>query len=413
MSVTRSNRQIILDSHQTLDAVGYGNDAVELGLFASIFAALTQTLEGPARFFVLPSALIMDCVRGIIALLNLINSYNRNLNKYSKFILEIFKVGAVGTAIIGSLMGVLAIAAITPFLFIGALGLNSLYHAAKAIFYGVKWASAKGEHGRQHHKKEFMSNIVSTVTGIIAVVAITLLLAVKPELGIFKSIVAYGTSVVLGVSALFSGLQAYRANKASEIESDKKIPAASASIAPDNQLEHTFTIHHLEQKHKPQLSNRDILNLHPDDLIHHVLALPRPKAKILELLEEKIGILDNAIDSLSFFQTNKRNLKAEFLKHLYSILGGEEAFSVHENTRIASPSELIAFMEKHHKLHDVFGSLFSEVGEVQKLFLLGDAYFKKFKPQVVARADNVMFASLLSERDDNKQANGFPAPRPL
>jgi hypothetical protein len=415
MSKAPSNRQIILDNHRTLDVVGHADDAVELGLLAGIFSALKQTLEGPARYFVLPGVLAMDCVRGIVALLNLINANNRNLNKYSKFILEIFKVGAIGTAIIGSLIGVVAIAAITPFLFIGALSLNALYHTAKCIFHGTKWvtATANDKFGKEHHKKEFTSNLVSTITGIVAVIAVTLLLAVRPELGIFKSIVSFGTAIALGASGLFSALQAYRARKIKEVNyDDKKVEDSTPTVAPAIRVEITLgNKNKLVNKTKAIVTNADILNLHHDDLIHYVLSRPFPLIKIKEMLEQKIDILQNVIDTMSFFQDHKRNIKADFLTHLHTILSGEVAFDKTENTLIASPAELIAFMEKHHKMRNVFGSFFTEVGEVQKLFLLGDAYFNKFKPEVKPKADDLMYGIPITpppstSDNDYRQTNG-------
>ncbi len=421
MSVS-SNRQIILDEHPTLSIVGHANDAVELGLFASIFAALTQTLEGPARYFVLPSALAMDCVRGLVALYNLVNSYNRNLNKYSKFILEVFKIATVGTAIIGSLIGVVAIAAITPFLFIGALGLNALYHGAKSFFHGYKWATAKGPHGKEHHKQEFLSNFTSTLTGVIAVIAITLLLAVKPELGIFKSIAAYGTAVALGVSGLYSAMQAYRAKKAKDkILNERPINAPSVSVAPV--IKQEITLAHPNNHSRPTkkvIFKGHLLNEYPDDLVHGLLSLSQNTAqtKIKDLLEEKIGVLDHSVDSINFFLNNKRKLKSEFLRHLYTIMAGQEAYTGPvTNTRIASPIALIAYMEKHYKIHDVFSSFLSEVGEVQKLFLLCDAYFNKYNPTVTPHPDHAIYGKGpdIGDEADNayRQSSGHRNPVPM
>jgi hypothetical protein len=58
----------------------------------------------------------------------------------------------------------------------------------------------------------------------------------------------------------------------------------------------------------------------------------------------------------------------------------------------------------------VFGSFFSEVGEVQKLFLLCDAYFNKFNPKVNPRPDVAMYASPLREDENYRSTAPMPAP---
>jgi len=372
-----TNSKMILDSHPNVPILGHANDSAELGLFTGIFSAIPVMLEGPARFLSLPTVLTFDLIRGVIAVWEWFNSFNRNLTRTTKAALEIAKVSIVGTAIIGSLIGVTAIAVVTPFLFIAATGLNALYHGAKVLFHGFKWATSPFAHGRQYHKEQFIHNLVSTVTGIIAVAAITLLIAVKPELGIFKSLVTYATAISLGASALWSGAQAYfsflkkRDNSISprvNLENNTSDePRSLASPKPKMETPRP------EIKYTPVKPN---ISYHTADLLEQMLALPNQKKFIIDTIAEKIFVLQaQKNDGLNIFQNSKRQNKIDVLLQLDGLMRGESIILPREQKRLTTPGELLAYLKDSKQLNVVFSSFFSEVGEVQKIFLLADTYF--------------------------------------
>jgi hypothetical protein len=368
---------MILDSHPTIPIIGHANDGVELGLFAGIFSDIPVLLESPARFLSLPTVLALNSIRGIIAIWDYLNSFNRNLTRTAKAALEIVKVSLIGTAIIGSLAGVTVLAALAPFLFIAATGLNALYHAAKVFFHGYKWAASPFDNGRKYHKQQFIHNLVSSVTSLIALAAITLLLAVKPELGIFKSVVIYATAISIGVSALWSGAQAYfsfakkRENSISpQVSMENTAGEEPRSLASPKPKVATLRPEIKFAPVKPKIT------YHTADLVEQMLALPNQKDFILEVIAEKVFALQaQKNDGLNIFQNSKRQKKIDVLLQLEGLMKGESIILPHEQKRLTTPGELLAFLKESKNLNDVFSSFFSEVGEVQKIFLLADTYF--------------------------------------
>jgi hypothetical protein len=392
MSSNRNIRQIILDNDPIIPVVGHSNDAVQLGLFTGIFAALMQAMTGPARFFILPVVLVSEFVRVVLASVNFINAVNRNLSKTAKALLEITKMLVIATAIIGSFIGVVGLVAVAPFLFVAALGTNMVYHTTKILFHAAKWATAKGVHGKNYHKKELTHSVVSAVTGAISVAAITLLLIINPAAGVLTAVAAYGTAGIMGASALWSGVQAmlsYRKRDENKLlDPSEGIPQAEVTAEKQELL--------LEQKpltinvesprpllRAPILTTPSLEAFH-DDLIEEVLTDPNPKAQVLDLLKRKIGVLNQQLQTHSFFQDNQRQQKVTFLKDLHMLVSGQEVLSQHgeELTQINSPTKLLAHVNSTKKINNIFGSFYSEVGEVQKLFLLVDAYFTKYTPVV-------------------------------
>jgi hypothetical protein len=390
MASKRNIRQIILDNDPVLPIVGHANDAVQLGLFTGIFAALTQAMTGPARFFILPGALVTEFVRAVIATVNFINANNRNLSKTAKMILEVTKMLVIGTAIIGSFIGVVGLVAVTPFLFVAALGTNMLYHTAKILFHGAKWATADKVHGKNYHKKELIHSTVGAVTGAISVAAITLLLIINPAAGVLTAVAAYGTAAILGVSALWSGFQAMVSyNKRNENKFLDPIEGIPRAEVREEKAEHLkeppIVVVSPHQLQRAALHTKPALTQFHDDLIEEVLTSANPQTEILELLANKIGVLEQQLQTHSFFQDKQRNIKMAFLKDLHTLVRGNEAL-MQEGEDIASqvnsPAKLLAYAESKKTLNNIFGSFYSEVGEVQKLYLLTDAYFTKYKPLV-------------------------------
>jgi hypothetical protein len=399
--VMSSNSEIILDTHAKTSVAGHGNDVFQLGIFAGIFSAIEQTLEGPLRFFMLPAALMADAVRALFALSTWFKSNNRNLAKTTKVALEVAKLGVIGTAIIGSLIGVAAIAAITPFLFIGAVGLNTLYHAAKAIFHGVKWRTSKGTHAKKHHKEEFLNNLVTTVTGLVVVTAITLLLAVKPELGVFKAVASFGTAAVLGVSALWSAIQGYKffKNEKAKAAMEKQIGAA-ADVEKDFSAVKTPT-HRITPTPDRHVSSdfKSEISMHHHDLItkmqgiDDVIGDSEQQTYVLNLIEDKIKTLNIERDIGNIFERGKRIEKANVLDQLHDLVKGKDIALLlkGESHIISSVHELLMHLQKTNKIKTVFSSFFSEVGDVQKLFLLADAYVARH-PVTLHDPENTLYA---------------------
>ncbi len=382
MAATRNRRQIVLDNDPIIPIVGHANDAVQLGLFTGIFAALTPAMTGPARFFVLPAALATEMIRAILALVNYFNAVNRNFTKTAKAVLETVKFMVIGAAILGSLLGVVTIAAVAPLLFVAAIGTNTLYHTAKSLFHAYKLFKETGVEGKKYHAKELRHSMIAAFTGVVSALAITFLLIVSPPLSIVTSIAAIGAAAISGVSALWSGYQAKvsydnrNVNKTLEkVEGllTEQSKTVSLTIPP---AKSTPILVHSAMHVQPKLK------AYHDDLIEDILNGPHPEQELKNLLEMKIGVLNEQLKENNFFQQNKRVQKRDFLEKLHTLISGHHVVVTDAavTKTIKSPAELLNHIKETKQLNNVFNSFCSEVGEVQKLFLVADGYFERFNP---------------------------------
>jgi hypothetical protein len=384
MISSRNRRQIVLDNDPIIPIVGHANDAIQLGLFTGIFSALKEAMTGPARWFVLPATLVTEMMRGVLALVNYFNAVNRNFSKTSKAILETVKFLVIGLALLASLIGIVSIVAIAPLLFVAALGTNTLYHTVKSLFHAYKLYKETGEEGKKYHAKELNHSLIAAATGIISGLAITFLLIVSLPVTIITSIAAYTAAAVSGLSALWSGYEAivsYRnrnVNKTIEKVEGLEVPlAADVAIAntPASVVRtHPILVHSSAQA-RPRLS------AYHDDLIKDVLNSVRPQQDLSDLLRMKIDALNKQLEVQSFFQTTKRLEKLKFLENLLSLVNGEPV-TISENEvlrTISTPAELLKHIKFRGQLNNVFNSFCSEVGEVQKLFLVADGLFERVR----------------------------------
>jgi hypothetical protein len=271
-------------------------------------------------------------------------------------------------------------------LFVAALGTNTLYHTAKSLFHAYKLFKETGEEGKKYHSKELRHSLIAAATGIISGLAITFLLIVNLPVTIITSIAAYTAAAVSGLSALWSGFQAIVSYQNRDVnKSIEKVEGLEEPLIADNAVTNTSAT---VVKSRPVLVHSSAhvqprLSAYHDDLIKDVLNSVRPQQDLSDLLKLKIGALKQQLDTKSFFQQTKRLEKLKFLEALYSLVNGETV-TVTENEEkkiISNPAELLQHIKQKGQLNNVFNSFCSEVGEVQKLFLVTDGLFERMRTQ--------------------------------
>jgi hypothetical protein len=389
------NKEVILDERPDLTVLNAANDVVQLSLFGVIFSAIKQTLESNARYFVLPLALAGDAMRACFALADWFNAKNKNLRKTSKLLLELAKLVIVGTAIIGSLAGCVAIAAVTPFIFIAAIGSNTLYHAGLSIFHGLKWVFTKSKAEAAYHKKHFLNNLLGAVTGIAVTTAIAVLLAFKPDLGILNLVIGTVATVMTGITAIVAGLSGYGFYKQRKMQMavtpvshhDLKRDV-SVTIHTSNNLvnavltaknEHALMDKRMEESKeellpKPIVAAKKIKLFH-EDLIADMRSHNADDRKLYvnHVIQEKIDNLVAEQGSLNIFYPDKQKIKISALKMLRHLVN-DGIVCTAENTTIESIDGLLDYLKQKNINGTVMSSILRDVGEVQKIFLLTDAY---------------------------------------
>jgi hypothetical protein len=365
--------QRILDDHQFMNAAQLTNDGAQFGLFSGIFSTVEKALEGPAHFFVLPTALFGDVMRSIFTLWEWFNAKNKNLRKTAKLLLEIVKTAVVGTAIIGSMAGCALIAAITPFLFVGGLASATLYHAVLTGYHGYKWFNSTPA-AAPHHKKLFFINL--WVMGALAALtaAVSVVLAFKPEIGILKSVVSYVAVAMSGLSTLLFGTMAakiiWARKKAPQIATVGQVPEPGLTRAPSVETINAEVI----KVEKP-------LKLAHEDLVvqmHQYGDAEERQQFVLELMQAKTKLLEEKPHS-SFFYKDQNLLKRQAITLLSRLVkNGQVKVG---DTEIKNIPELLDYFDNEKCSSSIFHSFFREVGEMQKLFILVDNYLQTPKPE--------------------------------
>jgi hypothetical protein len=376
----------ILDDHPLMNAAQLSNDGAQFGLFAGIFSAVEKALEGPAHFFVLPAALFADVLRTIFTIWEWFNANNKNLRKTAKMFLEIIKTAVIGTAIIGTMAGCALIAAITPFLFVGGLATTTLYHAVLAGYHGYKWYKSSPE-AAPHHKKLFFINL--WVMGALAALttAVSLVLAFKPEIGIFKSVAAYFSVAMSGISTLLFGTMA------AKIIFSKKKSSQVAIVTPGQEPEVKIT---------PTISTVKAevvkvakpLKLAHEDLIAQLNrsddATDR-KAFVFDILTDK----DNSLAAKaakaegakgykgysSYFYKDQTLYKRNAITLMRRLVKDGSVKVSERDELITTVPELMDYLDSKKRSSAIFHSFFREVGEMQKIFILVDNYLQTRTPE--------------------------------
>lgn len=395
MSQVLKNEEYILDSSpHVISKIGSANDTLQQILFAHLFSTIQYSLETSARYFVLPSALTGDTIRAVISAIDFFDAKNRNLNKLIRLLLEIAKISIVSTAIIGSLLAVPAIALIGPLMFIAAVGSNTLYQIGQSIFHGVKWARSKTPLEAQHHRKEFGLNLVGTVVGIGFVAVLALVLAFKPEIGIFALVTTTVASTLFGIGALVSAVNGYvnAKNRAVRdgVENDRTARAENTlTVAPSPTIDSTAKVTATLRRDSAEAllpANTKIKTFHAD-LIAEMQALPTEDAKkefVLDLIDSKLDELEGP-KRWDLFYRNKQQRKSDALEHLKSLVNGTAV--VLGSIVITTMAELLAYEKKTSNSGTVFHSMFRDIGEVQKIFAVANAFLAN-KPAATIGSDS-------------------------
>ena len=397
------NREIILDERPELIVINAANDTVQSSLFAVIFSAIRLTLESNARYFVLPMALMGDTIRAIAAVSDWFDAKNKNFRKTFRLFLEAAKLIVVATAIIGSLAGCIAIAAVTPFLFIAAIGSSTLYHIALSFSHGYKWATAKGPEEAKHHKKHFFGNLLGAVAGAAVTVAISVLLAFKPELGIANFVIATVATVMSGISAMvasFNGLSYFR-NRKKNMEVSPDLPGNDYQPHKENSHSQvSISLSSIPNGHSHAVANgkvstkvndleeplngevvdiaidiTDKIDLFHADLINDMRSQDEANKLnyVNAIIDNKIADLELETGNVNLFYPNKQLIKISALKMLKQLVN-DGKIVVDNDTQINSLQGLLKHLDEKKIRGTVMNSFLKDVGDVQKIFLLANAY---------------------------------------
>jgi hypothetical protein len=406
----------ILDNAPLYTNVGAVNDVVQSFLFVHLFTNVTYALQTAAHWFFLPAALAGDSVRAVLGLLNYINARNKNLGRTAKLLIEIVKISIVATAILGTLIGITAIAAIGPLLFIAAIGSNTLYHAALSIFHATKWATSKTPLEASFHRRETGLNLFYTGVGAVFVTTIAVLLAFNPGIALLSSVTAIVAGVTFGLSALAAGVMGYinvknrAVRKAVDTERDLVqqrniltpivLPKQTVGLTRENQGEGET----LDLAFVPKLSIKTYL----PDLINDMKKLSDEEQRdfIVKLISDKNDSLDKEKNNFDFFYPNKQSAKQVALEYLSVIVQGKIVTLDAEPGKtpiiLRNVDELVTWLDKTGKSETVFNSFFCQFGEVQKIFALANTYLAH-KPMPVVTSDERLTKSV--ETNANRRSS--------
>ena len=160
----KSVRQYILNEHAVTAEKSL--EAVQSGVFAGIFSALTVLVNGfshTAKVAIFPAGTLVTFLREFQGFKRYKKSKNKNINSRFNVSLGIFSAIAEGIAVGFALLGTVAFAAVAPVIFVCLLSLRFLDHTARALYYGFLCARSwkRGETYTKEHaqnKKLFIKN---------------------------------------------------------------------------------------------------------------------------------------------------------------------------------------------------------------------------------------------------------------
>lgn len=377
--MSTETQRLILSEHPLMSVAQLGNDGAQFGLFAGIFSTVEKALEGPAHFFVLPAALFSDVLRSILTLWEWFNARNKNFRRTTKLLLELIKTAVVGTAIIGTMAGCALIAAITPFLFVGALGCTTLYHLGMTIYHGYKWYKSSLE-AAPHHKKLFLVNLWVTAALATLTAAVSVVLAFKPEIGIFKSLVSLAAVVTSSLSTVIFGAMGLKIlwdrKKAHQVSVVQETPQPEIIKAPS--INNVSAATPAPVKASVKLCHEDLVKQ-----MNNSYDAEERKQFVLDVMHEKNQRLEAKKNRSSFFYEDQNLYKRQALTLLRLLVNHGEVKVCDRDEPIKKISDLIDHYDKKKMSNAIFHSFFREVGEMQKIFIMVDDYLDH-RPQELA-----------------------------
>lgn len=205
--------------------------AFSLHIYFSVFSGLTLFRTG-------------------LYLYDLIQSRNKNLGKVVSFLREIVSATIVSLTLIGGLLASTAIAALSPWLFVGSMVINVMYNLSIGIHNTYQFLTAKDKQSQELYKASCKKHLIGAFFGSVAVLCFSMIMIFKivpVAMSIFSACLsAYG--FIKGVQG---AVQMYKA--------DKKV------LNEVNKREHRVTASTDEEKHIPTISLKLDVASYPDE----------------------------------------------------------------------------------------------------------------------------------------------------
>jgi hypothetical protein len=352
----------ILDLQPELSLKTKMNKVLGYSLLAGLFAVLETPLAWLAGMVFLPAILISRLLGTLVAVTHWQRSYNKNFFRTARALMELITLATVGIAVIGTLAGSVLFTVLTPLLLTGAVGVNVIYHAVKIV--GLVLQKNSAEEYTIHRQKLYRA-VAATLTGCALLIA-TVLLVMQLATGVFAITAAISAAAVSSISALWCVARAYQLSSQGinrpmtpSIEEDNK-PFEISMFVFDSNPERKQKVMHAKLTHSEMIAELQLQS-------------PGTQVQFIEtIITNKIFTLRHQIGT-EFFQSGKRQNKIAALLALQELLHDNLVYldGVEPINTIAA---LLDYFDSKKISNSVFGSFFRETGEMQKIFLLMDAY---------------------------------------
>jgi hypothetical protein len=179
------NRDISTSDSKIVPSLKQGVGLLQGGYSAFLFSALSRdnwaeaVTTGMTQFFTFPAFVGLSMARTGLYLYDLINAKNRNVGKIARLTREMISLGVTSTAVVGGFLTSTILSTLSPFLFVGGMAFNTLYHASAAIYSGYRLAVTKDPVSQQKHRANLSRNTVGAVLGGITTIGIAFMMVAK------------------------------------------------------------------------------------------------------------------------------------------------------------------------------------------------------------------------------------------
>ena len=291
---------------------------------------LTQT---PLHYFMFPFIGLTELVLLGVSIYYFCKSTNKNWQITTRLLVDLIKVSAINTAIIGSIIAPVMFAPIAPVLFVSALGLATCYHLIMSLWYTRKISRISDKLLKQQYINERKIALLNTFVLGCSVFAISFLM-LNPVGGVLAIALAAAIVAVTLFNICYLSYGVYK-NK---------------NIIPVIKRQDSATF----------ISNKELeLDILPHGNVFEL------QDNILRIIENKLNKLNANKNTFCFFNNNKKN------QHKINLLSSLKNILVNSDITFSEKSEkyksLVLNFNKSYRLS--FQSFFSYISDTAKIFL--------------------------------------------
>jgi hypothetical protein len=249
LRMKRANEETVLGISPTVAYSETGVGILQNSLFGGFLFAMSK-VKGTLieRAFLMPFALLLDGMRLIMAWYEWFNAKSKNLTRTAKALFELVKFSAVCVGIVGVLSGVAVIAALTPYIFFGAMIGGTVFNTLFAIRARARVKRLEKEKIQceletkpflrekelHKYKMDYQERTHATLISAGLAVAFGVILTFAPVVTVVTKIASFSTAIIMGMNALWTGWMGRRFAKSrqKQVAEDKAVentqPVASS-----------------------------------------------------------------------------------------------------------------------------------------------------------------------------------------